>query len=75
MTRSPAQPRIKHCPARGVSMLRSPAKSSHPDLDHFECLNCGLVMDYFDSNTSHPEPQNEEKTQSPTYTKKRLFEP
>jgi len=38
------QPSAKPCPICRVSMVGS--RTGLIEFDHFECLNCGLVMDY-----------------------------
>jgi hypothetical protein len=63
MAHSPAQSPIKRCPVCGISMLGSRTKPSHPQLDQFECLNCGVVMNYSELKTrSRHKPTNEEET-------------
>ena len=54
MTTSITQPPIKPCPVCRVAMVGPP----HEAFDHFECLNCGLLMDYSGS-APHTEIQNE----------------
>jgi len=36
----------KPCPICRVSMLGSRTDPTRGEFAHFECLNCGLVMDY-----------------------------
>jgi len=45
-------------------MLGSRMKPSDPQLDHFECLNCGLVMNYSESKTPHHKPTNRDKEET-----------
>jgi transposase-like protein len=40
------QASAKQCPICRVSMLGSRTGPAPREFDHFECLNCGLVMDY-----------------------------
>jgi hypothetical protein len=40
------QSSAKPCPICRVSMLGNRTGQARQELDHFECLNCGLVMDY-----------------------------
>jgi hypothetical protein len=60
MIQAPAQPTTKRCPVCGVSMVRTRTK---PELDHFECLNCGAVLNYSVAKKAHPKPANGEKKQ------------
>jgi predicted RNA-binding Zn-ribbon protein involved in translation (DUF1610 family) len=60
MIHSSAQPPVKRCPVCGVSMVGSRTKPSQLDL--FECLNCGLLINHSESKTSHPEFPNGAKT-------------
>jgi hypothetical protein len=50
MIHSSAHPLIKRCPVCGVSMVGSRTKPSYPELDLFECLNCGLAINHSESN-------------------------
>jgi|SRR5215469_5631545 hypothetical protein len=56
MTTSAAPPPVKTCPVCRIAMLGRLTKTTPPrvEFDHFECLNCGLLMDYSGS-TAHPE--------------------
>lgn len=50
---------IKRCPVCGVSMLASRTEPLHREFNHFECLNCGLVMNYAEPKTPNmPEPDS-----------------
>ena len=40
------QPSAKPCPICRVSMLGSGTGLAPREFDHFECLNCGVVMDF-----------------------------
>jgi predicted RNA-binding Zn-ribbon protein involved in translation (DUF1610 family) len=51
MIHPPARHPIKRCPVCGVSMLASRTEPLHKEFNHFECLNCGLVMNYAEPNT------------------------
>ena len=43
------QPSAKPCPICRVSMLGSRTDPTHGEFGRFECLNCGLVIDYSNS--------------------------
>src|SRR5215467_1988208 len=59
MIHSPA-PQPKPCPVCGVTLLARWTKPSHPEPDHFECLNCGTVVKYSEPRTPPPKTTDEE---------------